>query len=329
MRYMVINKFPFLTEWKSFELVSAKKSYNLGIMLTSQRVDNAFELLNIYFSFTLLLTIAVSVISINLLFNWLILKRRNVFAYNEVIPIVLSQATNLQVHRHARFYRLAVATVVWFYFLIMATFSCFLTSQIVSYIPDERIGTIEDLIEKNISVFCQVQIQYILQNERFGFSDEFIDRIQTNNNSIWAMPETSPKSAYVVDMVLQDHYLQSATNLNNYGRPKYYKFKKLIASLPFFYLLPIHSPLVDEFGRMLSIINEAGLDKHWELTEFASGRVPHFRKFATKSLNIQLIPQGYKEFSSFFLIFFVGHGISIITFLCELLWYYCWPRGRV
>lgn len=323
MYFLLLNKCPYMKfPGKEFDLVDSKKTYNLGIFITSRRIDDIWDLIGIYFSPSYVIGYGLSIACLTVLFNWLILKRRGLelLNFNTVVPISLGQSVNLW-HTNKKFYRLFIITVVWFFYLLVAIFNCALTSKMINYMPDERIRTINDLMAKNISVSGPVIIKQIVSREGFGMTDEFLRRIEISDMSMWSWTVTRPKSAYVVDVELQKYYLDSATNLNEYGRAKYYKTDHLIVSLPFFYYFPLNSPFSEEFARLISHISSAGLENYWLMKEFRQGNMPYFKRFATDTV-IESIAQDFDQLQFIFLILCFGLGFSCLVFAIELVVYY-------
>lgn len=327
--HLIANKFPFVNSVaNSFDMVSAKSSYNLGILITSRRIECPWKLMKIYFSPLYLLVNIPVVFTTVVLFNRFILQRRGIhlFEFNDLAYLYMYQSANFEHIRGRKLARIFVATVLSYCFFMVSILTCFLTSQMVAYIPDENIRTIDQLMQVDMEILTEFQMKFFVIEEGFGLPKGFEKRIRVSNLSLWSLEETRPKTAYIVDMELQKYFLESATNLNAYGRAKYYELDHLIVSLPFFYILPHNSPYADHLEKILSNVDAAGLMRYWLTMEFRPHNVPHYKQFPSETKNIQSVLQSYKQLKFIFAMFGIGLGISAIVFIGEILVHYCRKR---
>lgn len=299
-----------------FERIFIYKMDNLGILVTSNRIENAWELMLNYFRYSPIFSVLVLVQI--LLLNWWILRRSGwqLLAYNAAIPWALSQPGRIECERR-RGARIFSGAIIWFDFIIWLHVLSTYTSKSIAFLADRSITTRQQLLEQNIPIYTDSANKYNL--EYMGYDKKFLDRVEIYNGSLWEQKSCRYKCAYIEDMILLEHILNSATNLNEYGEEKYYKLKELILSLPLVNLVPANSPFKRVSMELLSGINESGLESHW-IKEMLFKEKSHGLKFFKTDVKYdKFVPQRLQEICCVFILLGIGLALAGVAFVGEIV----------
>lgn len=299
-----------------FERIFIYKMDTLGILVTSNRIENAWELMLNYFRYSPIFSVMV-LLQI-LLLNWLILGRSGwrLLAYNAAIPWALSQPGRVGAKRR-RGAKIFSGAIIWFDFVIWLHVLSTYTSKSIAFLADRSITSKEQLLQQKIPIYTDRANKYNL--EYIGYDQKFLDRVQVYNGSLWEQKSCRYKCAYIEDMILVEHILNSATNLNEYGEAKYYKLKDLVLSLPLVNLVPANSPFRRLSMELLSGINESGLESHWIKEMLFKDPSHGLRFFKTDVEFDKFVPQRLQEIWCVFILLGIGLALAAMAFLGEVL----------
>lgn len=325
VKHLAANRFPYnkVTGSAQFDHLQAFEFYNVGILVTSNRMENVWMLMEQYFTSVhyLPLSIIVNVI----LFNLCVLGRRGwcLLRYNSVIAITMSQGTSDVQRSHQRKgARTVIGAIVVFNFLLAQFVCCNFTSKLMQFIPDHTINTFDDMMRERVRIFAELPLTCVLSHGDYELPKAFMNRIEMTNESLWTQEKVVPRSAYIVEMKVQERFLASGTNRNEYDQDKYFEIRDLIVSVPLINLFPVNSP----FSRVFEMLNlhfyEAGLIEYSITQELAINREGGFKFFGADIRYSKAEPRPFtwEQIQFAFIILVIGWGVSCLGFLMELWW---------
>lgn len=321
------NKFPFDDRiFRNFDFILAKSYFKLGIIVTSRRNEDIWLQLNIFFSPTYLICNIPTIILLVILYNHAVLGRRGrrLIEYNCLVPVFLAQPATMRLSKQRKGFGFFFATTLWYAMFMIAIFNCFLTSEMITYFPNERITSIYDLFKHNISIFTTTNISEFLKHAKFELPNGLMARVQVANDTLWKSLEHENFAAFVVDLNFETVFINSATNINVYGRPKYYTLSRSIISLPFIHVFPKNSPFAFDFYKFHEMVDEGGLARYWMI----KNQVDEFKYFSSGQLDSSSIPQDLKQLRFVFVILYFGLIIAIIVFFCEIIYHRFLTKDR-
>lgn len=289
----------------------------LGVLVSSHRLDTKWDLRVVLAFFTL-------VIFTMFLYNWLVLRKRgiNLLTYNDILAISLNQsAASVQTKTKLRGQRFFLGTVLVFYFVMSVIYISYIITQHMSFVPDRTVKTIEDIVKRNMPI--------ALQHSCLINRQEFKDiPIKVNTSLILDFNRYPIKRAMLVEMLEIEQYLESANNLDEFERRKFYLLEERVFVYPTMYVLPIHSPFTVKLKETFVRIHETGLTNRWISEELYMRKELSFTHFSKlRYAKNDPRPLELVDFTFPFLLLSFGLIISGIVLVIEIV-YDLWKRKK-
>lgn len=320
VQHLIANRYPVneFSNSRRYDQVQTLENYEVGILVTSNRVENLLGFINVYFESGHFLAL-VMLIEL-MLFNWFILRRHGwqLFKFNYVIALSFLQSTTITRRHHKRKgARILIGAIIVLNFVLAQFVNCIFTVRLMDFIMDHPINTLKEVSDRNVTVYVEDPSNCFGVTNGTKILMKIFPKLFICKGSLWKINETEPYSAYITNMKLQKRLLESAANVNAFGKERYYKINELLVSMPLVTLLPAHSPFSHYIKELNFRFFEAGLLEHLITYELATNKYEGFNFFSHNIKFVNPLPLTASEMAFAFVFLIIGHLMAFVAFLVE------------
>ncbi|KAJ3663162.1 hypothetical protein Zmor_007468 [Zophobas morio] len=191
--------------------------------------------------------------------------------------------------------------------IIRTAFQCFLISTFLTPKPDDKITTISEFRKSNLNIYTSAFLaNMILFNENLG-ARVFNMSGPERTKRLYSL-DTS--ASYIITLTLANKFM--ATVKSKYARPPFYILEEALVPGMDMYFFQRHSPYLEKFDECLL------RQKQYALSEIRIHSGSSLKENISRSENSHIALR-MEHLQSVFHIFEIGLGLSVIVFMCEIL----------
>lgn len=232
------------------------------------------------------------------------------------LAVTLQQSTALPITgRPTRF--LFMALMVSSFFTTI-TFVCLITSDMISYFPDQTIRTADQIIDRNMSIYAFKYMKMALKSIPFENKEAIMKLVIETDEHPW-LDDNLEHEVFIVGEDFYQVFAKSALHLNEFGKKRFYFLSPNIISYPHFYVFQRNAPYVGTFREFFYRVIEAGLHQHWTTLSMTNDKYPKWSYFKEQPFQPTAIPQANDQMVPAYEVFLVGLLLGFVVFLAELV----------
>lgn len=190
-----------------------------------------------------------------------------------------------------------------------------ITSNIVTFLPSNSIGGIQDIVQANISVYGNSYSVSVLQATSFGLPQEFVDKLTPVDYFPWKV-NTTNDFAFVANTMAYNWFITSATYSDPHDHQRFILLPGFISKFPIFFVFPKNSPFAETMHRTYQMTREAGLQHWWSVSQY--NLMKDWTYFKPSNYGA-LKAEEFLNLTFVFQYYYKGAILSIVVFICEVI----------
>lgn len=330
LRHLVGFPLPYRKLHEKLTSVFSWNNYEIGVLVSSHKLHawTRFQSFNRRW-----LVICGEIYLKVIFFNWFVLRRRgwDLFLMNDILAFSLAQSAPMA-HKSnlRRGSRIIIGSCLFLNLIVIQVIQTNTFSDILLDLPDKSIKEFEDIQSRNISLF----IDKATKNSLSSIADRFVMDVLHNatiiNGSLWDTKTGHNRSAFVVDMCKEIHFLlNSAMNVNDKESEKFYALNGQLSTWPAMFVFDSESPFQDHFKDFYERWFESGIGRHWRKKIAIGGAASGFHHFVhpVSNQSDRAPPIIMHHLAFGFLDLSFGLLATIIAFILEWI-FYMWQQKK-
>lgn len=320
---LCLNKFsPF---WKEIfgktDFINTLETDSFRIMVRSIRQNNVtrdrFLTVEVWVNF-------IALMGVSLLYSSLFDRPRRRYLANcfHFLEILLQMPVIMKLRRASS--RLFMGSIYLFCLVQSVNINTSITCQLVNYLPDSGIHTVEDILKANISIYGNTYSVSVIKSVDMQLDRTFVQRIQAVDYFPWNL-ETKEEFAYVANTAISKHFIDSAVYNDPHDKQRFLLFPRELVKYPVLFVLPKNSPLTSELQLVYMLAEQAGLIERWSVMKLSL--MEDWSYFKPSSYS-KVKAEEYLNVGFAFIYIAVGQCFSLVAFVVENIIGRRWYKPR-
>lgn len=317
---ILINAIPVASFESDIEYISSNQVNRIHFMVANRRMNVWLKIFAKQFSLrnSCLYLLICACFSIAYLVVFKRHPRELVCSIHKFIAVSLLQPTPLSIENQQR--RILYAAMFCFFFCNTTAFVCMMTSDMISYFPDQTIRTAGQILDRNLSIYAYTYMKRLIDMMPELRNQPIMRLVKVSEQHPWLDDDQDHEASIVGDDFYQV-FSKSALHLNEFGKKRFYLLSPEIISLTYFYTFHRNAPYVGTFKEFMYRVNEAGLHQYWTTVSMTYDKYSKWSYFRGQPFQPTAVPQTNDQMFPAYSVLFVGLILCSLVFLVELVYF--------